>query len=329
MLRIVDFTTHYQATLDPDKIDADGVIIKVSEGLSGGSADGWQIPANSTSIKNGSKVLGLYHYAHLDSNSAITEANYFYNKVKSYVGKAVFFLDFESGSLAGGVAKAKAFLDEFKRLSGVRPLLYTSKSVVRQYDWTPVAKEYALWGAQYANYNPTGWLTTPWTDNGGWGAFGDPAIFQYTSSGRINGYGGNVDLSLFYGNKETWKQFATPHGIPFVETPAHLNWKSAIDTFKASGDKFILTKPFTVDKIVTYAGIHQVISEKLAGGKGWSAKLNGIPEALLEGTGKTRKFKKAWSTGTIDAYDIKSNGVGIKFGQYGMIWFNADALLAL
>lgn len=115
---------------------------------------------------------------------------------------------------------------------------------------------------------------------------------------------------------------------------------SAIQQFKNAGNAFTATKPFTLDKIAFVNDMWQGISYKMAGSKtGWSWTLNGIPLAILDN--KTRgnqadshvgdkfTFMKGFNEGTIDEYDQKSNGVGIVMGGYGMIWFDANALLDL
>ncbi len=85
--------------------------------------------------------------------------------------------------------------------TGVKPGIYTSKSVLFSYDWTSVAKAYPLWVAQYPNYEETGFKSEPWTDDWDFGAWDSPLIFQYASTGRIPGYAGHLDLDLFYGTK--------------------------------------------------------------------------------------------------------------------------------
>lgn len=337
-LRIVDFTTHYQATLDPDLIDADGVVIKVSEGLSGASATGWQVPANSVSIQNGSKVLGLYHYGRLDSNSPEQEAEFFYSQVKDYVGKAVLILDYEDGSLNAGPNAVLRFVNRLHDLSGVWAMVYMSKGTTTQ-GFGEVAKVSALWVAQYGSYNPTGWETDPWTDNKGYGAFGSPTMFQYTSSGHINGYNGNLDLSLFYGDKTAWQKISsagnvTPKPVAMVVNPLG----DAVQVFKNYNNVFTAYGKFRVDEVAFVNGVWQLINYDLAGGKyGFDWTLNGIPWAIVDNLSRSNaenvqvgdyvRFDDRNNHGTIDAYDV--NAVGIDFGKYGRIWFSADAMLKL
>ena len=334
-----DMATGYQPNLDPDKTNGNFVFIKTSDGLSTEYAKGWQTVANSDTFKNGTKGLALYHYAYLDNNDAKTEANFWYNVVRDYVGKAGFALDFEAGSLNASVAKTKEFLDEFTRLSGVRPWIYMSKSTTNDRDWSSVAKDYGLWGAQYANYNETGFQTDPWTDSNSWGAWGTPSIFQYSSSGKLSGYSGKVDLDLFYGSLDDFKKFYLKSSAKPLPSSRPSNNTSAIQTFKNSNNGFTMTKAFQVDAMKFVNGVWQIINYNLAGGKDAGFILNGIPLDLLDNVSRGNsaptqigdwvKFSSGWDRGTIDKYDISSNGIGIEYGKFGIIWFNADSALAL
>ena len=96
--------------------------------------------------------------------------------------------------------------------NGVTPGIYTSKSACFAHDWPSVAKAYLLWVAQYPNYEETGFLSEPWTDCWDFGAWNSPLIFQYTGTGRIPGYGGHLDLDLFYGTKDDWRRLCAVAG---------------------------------------------------------------------------------------------------------------------
>lgn len=48
------------------------------------------------------------------------------------------------------VQYAKTFLDRVFNVTGIKPLIYMSESVVRSYDWTSIAEAgYGLWVAKY------------------------------------------------------------------------------------------------------------------------------------------------------------------------------------
>lgn len=165
------------------------------------------------------KLLGCYHYARDRGyeGTAEQEADWFIKAFKPYIGKAIPFLDWEADALSLGVSWAKAWLDRVKAKTGVTPGIYTSKSVLFSYDWASVAKTYPLWVAQYPNYEQTGFKSEPWTDGWDFGAWSSPLIFQYASTGRIAGYGGNLDLDLFYGTKADWQRLCKAAGTTTTE----------------------------------------------------------------------------------------------------------------
>lgn len=197
----------YQKTLVPSQMTStDFIIIKATQGNS------YLNPTFKTQYqqaKAAGKLLGIYHY--IDGSGADAEANYFVNAVKSVngIGEAILAVDEQSNqnSQYGNVNYVKQLMDKIYSLTGVKPFLYISHSIASKYNSIANAG-YPLWGAQYANYNQTNYQSSPWRDGQNWGNWGaDPTIRQYSSTGRITGYGGNLDLDLFYGTKEDWKKY--------------------------------------------------------------------------------------------------------------------------
>lgn len=189
----------------------DFVIVKATGGA-GYSNECFRRHADETLTAG--KLLGCYHYARDRGyeGSAEAEADHFIAAFRPYVGKAIPFLDWEADALSLGPSWAKRWLDRVKAKTGVTPGIYTSKSVLFSYDWAAVAKTYPLWVAQYPNYEETGFLSEPWTDGWDFGAWSSPLIFQYTGTGRIPGYGGHLDLDLFYGTKDDWRRLCAIAG---------------------------------------------------------------------------------------------------------------------
>ena len=189
----------------------DFVIVKATGGA-GYSNECFRRHADETLVAG--KLLGCYHYARDRGyeGSAEAEADHFINAFRPYVGKASPFLDWEADALDLGPSWAKRWLDRVKAKTGVTPGIYTSKSVCFAYDWAAVAKTYPLWVAQYPNYEETGFLSEPWTDGWDFGAWDSPLIFQYTGTGRIPGYGGHLDLGLFYGTEDDWRRLCAVAG---------------------------------------------------------------------------------------------------------------------
>ncbi len=177
-------------------------------------------------LKQG-KLLGFYHFATSEEYYGQTmqmQADAFVDTVRSYINKqqCILVLDWEDtnySKLQTNVTWAKQWLDRVYKTTGVKPLIYTGKYATEDVDWSPVAKDYKLWGANYYYdyyYDPEdpdnilsgpikGYVNSPKMPTT-WGAWTSqkPAIYQYTSTARIPGYDHNVDVNRFYGTRTEW-----------------------------------------------------------------------------------------------------------------------------
>lgn len=187
--------------------EGDFIIIKATEGV------GYVDPtcdAKYQMNKAAGKLLGVYDFARPDLGSAEAEAQYFVDNTKGYIGEAILVLDWEQPGTQSNVGWAKEWLDKVYKLTGVRPLIYMSASVVNSYDWSSVAKDYGLWIAGYPNaYN----VPNPPRPNPGdmpyrIGAWEFWAIWQYTSSA------GTLDRDIANMDKKAWKKYAKPNSEP-------------------------------------------------------------------------------------------------------------------
>lgn len=195
----------FQANLDLSKIKADFVIVKATEGI--GYVNPYCDKHMQQAMKLG-KTVGFYHYAR-PINDAVAEADYFYENTKGYVNKAIPMLDWEAEN-KWDVQWALRFLNRYFEKSGVRPMIYMSESIVTGYDWSPVvSRDYGLWVAKYRdnivdyNYDMSNAGTEP--SKGKWPFI---AMWQWTSVGRLDGYDGNLDCNVFYGDSTTWNKYA-------------------------------------------------------------------------------------------------------------------------
>jgi len=206
----------WQAGIDLEAVEADFVIVKATQGTYYTNEYFYDWAEQTLSM---GRQLGLYHFV-TSFDSPVDQAYYFVETVRDFVGRAALFLDWEdtdgSNAVEQGVEFAKTFLDTVYNLTGVKPLIYTSRNVVIGYDWTSVADAgYGLWMAQwlYANIDaidndylddPELYLSYNGTD--GFGAWDYPTIYQYVGTdGRLSGYSGSLDLNKFYGTVGDWQ----------------------------------------------------------------------------------------------------------------------------
>ena len=199
----IDISNH-QKGINLSIIPFDFVIIKATQGKSYISGDFRRQIEQALSLN---RLVGVYHYA--NGTGVDAEAEHFYKTIKSYLGKVLIALDWEGeqNSQFGNYYYCEDLLDAIKAKTGLIPFLYMSKSVARQYKWER-AKYYPFWCAQYANKEKTGYKTDPWTDNKGFGAWDGAKIYQYSSTGRLNNWGGNLDLDIAYMTADEWRSYA-------------------------------------------------------------------------------------------------------------------------
>ena len=197
MLKGIDIS-NWQKDIASFGDDVDFVIVKATEGKS------YVDPACNKLYqlaKRCGKLLGVYHFARPDNNDAVTEAEFFVKNINGYLNEAILVLDFERNMY--NVSWAKAFLDRVKELTGIKPLLYISRSPVNQYDYSSIANaDYGLWVADYGKNNgqENVFPAVKYWKN--------VAIWQYTSNGKIKGYNGNIDKNNFYGDEKMWQKYA-------------------------------------------------------------------------------------------------------------------------
>ena len=206
--------SRYQQGINLAAVPCDFVIVKASQGSSS-----YVYPTfkeQITQAESLGKLLGVYHYA--STGGAIAEAEKFLKTVNKYIGKAILCFDWEKKDNANfnNPEYALSWLRYVEQKTGIKPFIYMSKSVARQYKsvWDP---SFPFWCAQYKKKAPTEYVDDPWTDVYGFGPWTDCKIFQYSSDGRLPGYPEDLDLDKAYISKEEWLQYAqgkTPASDP-------------------------------------------------------------------------------------------------------------------
>lgn len=173
---------------------ADGVIVKATQGTSYVNPrcnHQWDLAGQL------GKLRGLYHYA--GGGNPESEAQYFINNIKNYVGKAVLILDWESYQNAswGNSNWSLRFVTEVHRLTGVWPLIYVQESALWQV--ANCAQYCGVWVAKYASMNWNSWTLPDMSVSSG--AFACLTGWQFT--------GGDMDRSIFYLDANAWNKIAS------------------------------------------------------------------------------------------------------------------------
>lgn len=201
--------SNWQNGINLSVVPYDFVIAKATEGSSYVSPD---CARQVEQVRSMGKLFGVYHY--INGSGAAAEIQHFVDSIKNWIGKGILVLDWEQGGNKawGNLNYLRQCVKKVIELTGVIPIIYASKAV---FPWD-LAKELncGTWVAQYANNNATGYQDTPWNE----GAY-TCAIRQYSSHGRLNGYGGNLDLNKAYMSREAWMKYAAPAGSA-PETPS-------------------------------------------------------------------------------------------------------------
>lgn len=230
-MRGIDISNH-QAGLDLSKVACDFVIIKATEGKSYVDPCCDKFFQKAMSLN---KKIGIYHFANNPKNTAEQEANWFINNTRGYIGKAIPILDWESKNTSD-VAWALKWLQLVEKAYGCKPMIYMSESVVNRHNWSSVANaNYGLWVAKYRDNNPD--YNYDMSNAGSkpsvkyWKFY---AMWQWTSTGRLNGWAGNLDCNEFYGDSNTWDKYMNKvQKVPDLQYQVHIqdkgwmNWQNA------------------------------------------------------------------------------------------------------
>jgi GH25 family lysozyme M1 (1,4-beta-N-acetylmuramidase) len=150
-------------------------------------------------------LVGAYHFARPRRNAgdAIAEADYFLAMAQPVAGDLYPVLDLE---VTGGLSPVelqewvKAYLERIHERLGARGIIYTSPTFWRNNmadtNWFAINGYRTLWVAHWTS-GPS-----PSVPGENWGGTGW-TFWQYTSSGRVSGISGRVDLNRYNGTDFT------------------------------------------------------------------------------------------------------------------------------
>lgn len=207
----------YQATLDFAAVPMDFVFVKSTGGPA--YVNPYWVAQCDAAAQSGVTRQGLYHFAGdgWQGTTAKQEADHFINTVGSRQAGKILVLDWEQGSLISNPGWAVEFCNRIADWSGRAPMVYANGAALAYNLSALKDRGVELWHAWYGNdaridgYNP------PARPGANW--WGQGLVFQYTQRGRLPGYGGYLDLNVFYGDGAAWDRLAKggTNEDPFIE----------------------------------------------------------------------------------------------------------------
>ena len=187
--------SHWQGAINWTSVDRAGVAFAFMKATESTTYTDTRFATNWAAARQAGIYRGAYHFARPSRGTAVAQAKYFVSRVGSFKGAGTLppVLDLET---TGGLSPAELrtwvsnWLTTTETLTGRTPILYFSS-----YFWidhlgnSTAFTRYPLWVAHYTTASapivPGGWRS--WT------------FWQYTSSGRLSGIAGNVDMNRFHG----------------------------------------------------------------------------------------------------------------------------------
>lgn len=190
-----------------DRIDADFGVVKVS-GNPPPYRWNYTNPNAAAQLKSAYKKTGLvgaYHFTY--GKEATVEADLFIETTRKlgFLDKAILFIDYEGPAVKKGRKWVKAFADHVEKVTGKYPVIYASGSVIVAQKLGEL--KYPLWPIWEASY-PTNKRINGYKPPKGKVWFKKRLLWQFTEHGRLNGYGHDLDLNVFYGTKKDWQKLA-------------------------------------------------------------------------------------------------------------------------
>jgi uncharacterized protein YjdB len=185
----------WQYTINWSSVKSDGVKFAMIRSSYGDGTDGYKnngvdpmFETNYTGAKNNGIAVGAYHYSYATTVAEATaEANFFVSRLKGKQFEYPICVDIEDESQASLDAKtltdiSLVYLNTIKN-AGYYPIIYANKYwFTSKLDDTRLAP-YDHWLAQWSS-------SITYT--------GKVGIWQYTSSGTVNGISGSVDMNTSF-----------------------------------------------------------------------------------------------------------------------------------
>lgn len=258
MLKGIDISS-WQSNLNISNIadEIDFCIVKATEGI------GYTDPSCESfvqgCIENG-LLWGFYHFAR--ENDPCAEAEYFYNECRGYIGHGVPVLDYETENI-DNADWCENFCQAFFELSGVWPVIYISASRIPEYSDSWLPEKCGLWIAGYPYAAKVYTYDVMPYDIGAWNFC---ALWQFTSSLRLWGYGADLDGNFAYMDADAWQKYADVPETTDIDTPNNKTCEQLADEVIAGKWGNDWNRKNALDSAYgkgTYAHVQCIVNQKL------------------------------------------------------------------
>ena len=188
----IDVST-YQKEIDWDKVKADGIkfaILRVGYGMDITSQDDKYIERNISECERIGMPYGVYLFSYANTvEKARSEAEHTLRIIKGHTLAMGVWYDIEDNKTSGSVSKEtltniiNTYCNTIKN-AGYNVGIYANLNWLKNKIESFVQDQWSVWVAQYNNkctYEK------------------DYIMWQYSSSGKVNGISGNVDMNYYYG----------------------------------------------------------------------------------------------------------------------------------
>lgn len=226
----IDVSQH-QGNIDWSAVKTDFAIIRAGYGKVKTQID-TQFERNYNGAKAAGIPVGAYWYSYATSvEEAILEAEAFLHTLEGKIFEYPVYLDIEEkATLNLGCNKVSDIVTTFLNYmekAGYFAGLYMSASPLTQFTTQFVKNRYAIWVAHYGVSKPS--------------YSGQYGMWQKSSTGRVSGINGNVDLDECYVDypyeikKAGRNGFKAPTSEPVKPTPKTINVEMTVDGVKYAG----------------------------------------------------------------------------------------------
>lgn len=239
--KVIDVSV-WQGVIDWKKVKADGVVGAIIRYADGASID-TKFERNMTEAKKNGLHIGAYIYSRAKTKEqAQREATRIFNACKKYSPDMPLYIDLEAkGYEKYADTVAIAFLNKIKSLGG-KGGVYANLNWWNNYLTKTAKTNPIMWVAQYndkCTYNPISRV----------------GMWQYSSSGKVKGISGRVDMDWCY--KAYWDTKPTTPTAPKPTTPTKKAYSGEYPDIKVKidGGKAVYQKaveyayPYTTDKV--------------------------------------------------------------------------------